>query len=80
MTMKIKGKPNIDEFLECGDKATKDITKANSKEACRQKIVRLPIKLLMDIKRYAADETEKSCKSVTETDVIKRALESYIYK
>lgn len=72
---KIKGKPNVSEFLDgMNEKAAPKISKER-----RQKVVYLPAALLLDLKRAAFCETEASGSRVTETDIVERAITAYIY-
>jgi hypothetical protein len=80
----IKGKPNVDDFLNGGDAvavgikplAIEDTGKVNK----RGKMVQLPRKLLDDLKMRAFSDGRKTHKHVTETAVIEAALMAYLYK
>jgi hypothetical protein len=87
--MKIRGKPDLNEFLEGGVESPQSIKKnkddANKSsisvdDHLRQKLVQLPAKMLMDLKLAALNETEQSGKRVTESDIVKRSLGEYLYK
>jgi len=79
--MAMKGKPNIDAFLEGAreaqkpDKREKD---AGMKVQYRQKGVRLPVPVLNALRRRAFAETEQQGRRVTEQEIIVAALTSYL--
>jgi hypothetical protein len=80
----IKGKPNVDDFLNGGDAVAagiKPLTIATTTAtAKRSKLVQLPSKLLDDLKMRAFSDGRKTRKHVTETAVIEAALMAYLYK
>jgi hypothetical protein len=80
----MKGKPNVDAFLNGGDavavgiKPIEVITSASFVK--RSKLVQLPIELLFELKQTAIRESAATGKHVTETTVIEAALRAYVYR
>lgn len=77
--MTIRGKPDVSAFLDGGADLKPTKKKIVEKEE-RQKVASLPVKILIDLKRRSIDESEQCGNRVTESDIIKRALENYLYK
>ena len=89
--MKMTGKPDVAAFLEGADTPkTEQIAKPTTvlqkpklpqKSAERKpKMVALPASMLIDLKRRSIDESERAGVRVTETEIIERALETYLYR
>jgi hypothetical protein len=80
----MKGKPNVDAFLNGGDAVAAGIKpqaiESTSKANKRGKMVQLPVVLLNDLKQTAFKEGLLAGKHVTETTVIEAALRAYIYR
>ena len=79
---KMKGKPNIDAFLDGAEKAPKprtvDKRQKGSAVPFRQKGVRLPVPVINALRRRALAESEEQGRRVTEQDIIIAALTSYL--
>lgn len=82
--MTMRGKPDVNRFLE-GGAATENATlkergrpRSSDKVERRPKLVRLPSKMLLALKRRALDESERTGVRVTETDIIERAISKYL--
>lgn len=88
----MKAKPNIDEFLESGtsdlaNKPTKTkqaatesqvtITQPPAKVHREQKIFRLPVDLISELKREAYEQSVKTNTRVTETELVEQALRAF---
>jgi hypothetical protein len=88
----MKAKPNIDEFLESGasdlaNKSTKTkqavtesqvtITQPPAKVHREQKIFRLPVDLINELKREAYEQSVKTNTRVTETELVEQALRAF---
>lgn len=88
--MTMKKKPDIAEFLEGGaaDAAArktpeKEITsgiKPTAKVHREQKIFRLPLDLINDLKKEAYERTMMSGERVTETELVEQALRAFFKK
>lgn len=87
----MKAKPDINAFLEGGagdlaDIATKpkkdvlvDVQPvANAKVHREQKVFRLPIDLINDLKREAFEQSMKTGGRVTETELVEKALRNFL--
>lgn len=82
--MTMKGKPNVDAFLDGADAPPKSRTvgrraKGDAVEF-RQKGVRLPVPVLNALRRRALAESEEQGRRVTEQDIITSALTRYLDK
>jgi hypothetical protein len=82
--MTMRGKPDVNRFLE-GGAATENPPlkergrpRSSDKVERRPKLVRLPSKMLLALKRRALDESERIGARVTETDIIERAISKYL--
>ena len=80
----MKKKPNIDDFLESGvaDLANKKPQSINdvvipAKVQREQKIFRLPIDLINELKREAYEQSVKTGTRVTETELVEQALRAF---
>lgn len=81
--MKIKGKPDVTQFLEGGAAAESHAPKnAVQKEIPgapkRQKLVELPKPVFDALKDRAHEEYKKTGRRVTETEIIITALSEYL--
>lgn len=82
--MTIKGKPNVDDFLDGAAAAEKPATakkKAVIAAAAgpkRQKLVELPEPVFEALKDRAYEEYKRTGKRVTETQIIIEALSKYL--
>ena len=82
--MTMRGKPDVNRFLEGGAAAESPLPKERGRPRLvdeverRPKLVRLPSRMLLDLKRRAVDESEQSGERVTETDIIARAISKYL--
>jgi hypothetical protein len=80
----MKGKPNVDAFLNGGDAVAVGIKPlaiaTTAAIAKRGKMVQLPVALLNDLKQAAFKEGIAAGHHVTETAVIEAALRAYIYR
>ena len=82
MTTKMKPKPSIREFLDGGaaDVADRSIQEPVSAPAIQakipreQKVFRLPLNLIQDLKREAYERSMASGSRVTETELVEQAL------
>lgn len=81
----MKKKPNIDDFLESGvaDLANKKPQSINdsvtsAKVQREQKIFRLPIDLINELKREAYEQSVKAGTRVTETELVEQALRAFL--
>ena len=80
--MTIKGKPNVDAFLDGG--AAVELPPAAKKKAeatavpKRQKLVELPEPVFEALKDRAYEEYKRTGKRVTETQIIIDALSQYL--
>ena len=81
--MTIKGKPNVDAFLDGG--AAVELPPAAKKKAAaapaapkRQKLVELPEPVFEALKDRAYEEYKRTGKRVTETQIIIDALSKYL--
>jgi hypothetical protein len=88
--MKIQGKPNIDAFLDAGNapqpmpKAAGKVTPAPSpalEDAPKRtkKLFELPETLIADLEQRCVDERRQLGRRVTQTEIVERALGSYLY-
>lgn len=79
---KMKGKPNIDAFLDGAEEAPKPRTGDKRQKGgavqFRQKGVRLPVPVINALRRRALAESEEQGRRVTEQDIIIAALTSYL--
>jgi hypothetical protein len=82
--MKMRGKPDVNQFLEGGAATEKPPLKERGRPRSiataerRPKLVRLPSKMLLALKRRVLDESERTGVRVTETDIIERAISKYL--
>lgn len=80
--MKIKGKPDVSQFLDGG--AASEVPKKAAKPpaaaavAKRQKLVELPEPIFEAIKDRAYEEFKRTGKRVTDTEIIVTALAQYL--
>lgn len=74
----MKGKPNIDQFLEGGavDKQAPHMV-TNAKVHREQKIFRLPVDLIAELKKQSYERSVKTGVRVTETELVEQALRAY---
>lgn len=82
-TRGMRGKPDLNQFLESGaatEQPTKERarTRNHGEGERRPKLVRLPAKMLLELRRRAVDESEQRGERVTETDIIERAISRYL--
>lgn len=76
----MKGKPNINAFLEGGaaDLANKtEQRQPTAKVQREQKIFRLPIDLINELKRESYEQSMKTGTRVTETELVEQALKAF---
>ncbi len=76
----MKGKPNINAFLEGGaaDLANKtEQPQPTAKVQREQKIFRLPIDLINELKRESYEQSMKTGTRVTETELVEQALKTF---
>lgn len=82
----MKNKPNLDAFLDGGasDKADKravnDKAEVSGKVHKEQKVFRLPLDLINDLKRESFERSMKTGLRVTETELVEQALRAFINK
>ena len=76
----MKQKPNLDAFLESG---TADLAKNTEKTQSmarvqrEQKVFRLPLDLINELKREAYEQSIKTGSRVTETELVEQALREF---
>lgn len=76
----MKQKPNLDAFLESG---TADLAKNTEKTQSmarvqrEQKVFRLPLDLINELKREAYEQSIKTGSRVTETELVEQALRAF---
>ena len=81
----MKAKPNIREFLEGGaaDVADRSAQEPVAKPAIQtkvhreQKVFRLPLNIIQDLKREAYERSVASGSRVTETELVEQALRAF---
>lgn len=81
----MKAKPNIREFLESGaaDVADRSAQKPvaapaiQAKTPREQKVFRLPLDVIQDLKREAYERSMASGSRVTETELVEQALRAF---
>lgn len=88
--MTMKKKPDIAEFLEGGtadaaarktpEKEIASDIKSTAKVHREQKIFRLPLDLINDLRREAYERTVSSGERVTETELVEQALRAFFKK
>lgn len=85
--MKIRGKPNVEAFLDGGNEATKEAVVAPKKvlttraaEAPKRtkKLFELPETMIADLEQRCVDERRQLGRRVTQTEIIERALGAYL--
>lgn len=81
--MTIKGKPNVDDFLDGGAAAEKPVPEKKKGAPAptapkRQKLVELPEPVFEALKDRAYEEYKRTGKRVTETQIIIDALSQYL--
>ena len=89
----MKAKPDIEAFLEggAGDRpelplkkkkeAFNDFTSALNRKIHReQKVFRLPLDLINDLKRESFERSMKTGARVTEVELVEQALREYLYR
>lgn len=87
--MKIRGKPNVDAFLDGGNEAANAPVATSSKAEQRQaaneplrrtkKLFELPEALIADLEQRCVDERRQLGRRVTQTEIVERALGTYLY-
>lgn len=87
--MTIRGKPNVDAFLEGVSEAAKapvaGAKKAKPKLAAvelpkrTKKLFELPEAMIADLEQRCVDERRKLGRRVTQTEIVERALGAYLY-
>lgn len=85
--MKIRGKPNVDVFLEGGNASTNApiqttarSTQIEVEPAKRtKKLFELPESMIADLEQRCVDERRQLGRRVTQTEIIERALGAYLY-
>jgi hypothetical protein len=86
--MKVRGKPNVDAFLEGGNEAAKATLPAPSKAKLQaadvppkrtKKLFELPEALITDLEQRCVDERRQLGRRVTQTEIVERALGNYLY-
>jgi hypothetical protein len=75
--VKMRGKPDISDFIE-GAGAAEKPRRSKTQAQVRQKGVRLPLPMLAALRRRALDETEAKGRRVTEQEIIIAALTRYL--
>ncbi len=76
----MKQKPNLDAFLESGTAdLAKNIEKTQSLARVQreQKVFRLPLDLINELKREAYEQSIKTGSRVTETELVEQALRAF---
>lgn len=86
--MTVRGKPSLDRFIEAGDKATKTTSTVSKKSQAgasveppkrTKKIFELPETIIADLEQRCVDERRQLGRRVTQTEIVERALETYLY-
>lgn len=87
--MIIRGKPNVDAFLEGGQEVEKAAViapkKAKPVQAIAEppkrtkKLFELPEAIIADLEQRCVDERRQLGRRVTQTEIVERALRSYLY-
>ncbi|MCA6217378.1 hypothetical protein KGA65_12580 [Ideonella sp. B7] len=87
--MKVRGKPNVDAFLDGGNEAAKAPVAAPSKSKPVQaadeppkrtkKLFELPEAMIADLEQRCVDERRQLGRRVTQTEIVERALGTYLY-
>lgn len=80
--MTMKKKPSIDEFLggsPVQERPTATKAPAPAQEVRKQKLARLPVSLLNDLKKKALEISLETGKRVSEEDLIEEALKKFLY-
>lgn len=90
--MTIRGKPNVDDFLDGGAEAAKSPAKAPATarkgkaapaatEPAKRisKLFQLPEAMMADLEQRCIDERRQLGRRVTQTEIVERALETYLY-
>lgn len=89
--MTIRGKPNVDAFLDGGNetnqtsplaapKKAKTVVAAVQPPKRTKKLFELPEALIADLEQRCVDERRQLGRRVTQTEIVERALETYLYK
>lgn len=84
--MSMKKKPSIDDFLQGSPAQERPQTvkpetpPAPPQEDRKQKLARLPVSLLMALKRKTLERSEQTGKRVSEEDLIEEALREFLDK
>lgn len=86
----MKAKPDINAFLDGGAGDLADKTKKNATNDAQklvtgkvhreQKIFRLPVDLIADLKKESYERSVKIGVRVTETELVEQALKEYLYR
>ncbi len=79
--MRMRGKPDISSFIEgapAAEKSQKSPRQGSDAAQVRQKGLRLPVPLLIALRRRAVQESEAQGRRVTEQEIIIAALQRYL--
>jgi len=87
--MTIRGKPNVDAFLAGGNEATaaplpapkkaKPVQAVVEPSKRTKKLFELPEAMMADLEQRCVDERRQLGRRVTQTEIIERALGTYLY-
>jgi hypothetical protein len=87
--MTIRGKPNVDAFIEGGNEAAKATVAARKKakpvlgpaetRKRTKKLFELPEAMIADLEQRCVDERRQLGRRVTQTEIVERALGTYLY-
>ena len=87
--MIVRGKPNVDAFLEGGQATAKTTVVAPKKPKAApaaaeppkrtKKLFELPEAMIADLEQRCVDERRQLGRRVTQTEIIERALGTYLY-
>jgi hypothetical protein len=87
--MTIRGKPNVDAFLEGSNvaakatvatpKKTKPVLAAAAPPKRTKKLFELPEAMIADLEQRCVDERRQLGRRVTQTEIVERALGTYLY-
>lgn len=83
--MKVRGKPNIQAFLDGGNSDVAVASEASHVQGPRgirriKKLFELPEELVMDLEQRCLDERRRTGRKVTQAEIVERALNIFIYK
>lgn len=87
--MKVRGKPNVDAFLDGGSETVKvlavngkkagDVEGASASTKRTKKLFELPEALVTDLEQRCVDERRLLGRRVTQTEIVEKAIGTYLY-